>query len=570
MFGIINWVSSAIGAVGSGINSLISGMGNAADSLIGTAARIAISAVETVGKLVNVSAEVAKAAFAGSVESAGAVATGVGKAVTILVSNPSNVGGALSALATGTGNALSIAGGGLAKAWIATLQGGVQSYVSAMSFLQTSVDSLVSLAVALLTIPFGFNQWQMVELPISSGASCGNGSPYRFFINKTPLTTNAIVYMEGGGACWDYKSCTNQRTDVRLLNKNGEIPRNYMNLPGFIQSVLEGAGGSTNLGGALESPFLARMHPAGKVQTQDWNIVFAPYCTGDTHAGNVVKLYPNPDDETTPKVYYHKGHKNAQLIAAWMKANLPKPDKLLVTGSSAGGYGATANYGTFRDALSPKKSSALLSDSGVFFWSPPVTPANPEGASSLPAYNKVASAYSLNSPGHLFSEYRAKYPSIDPSNFGSIAPGWAKHYPNDRIGLATFSSDTIIPEFMYSELPSFTSAPNKAELAESLFRKEIENTFFGSNFPNWNNIGYYIPNWRSFAGSHTLATVTFGNTGIPELGIKSFTEFVDNLLGNNAVPVMRAHEKNSIKRTLTADPYDYMESVFGAATAGPL
>lgn len=573
MFGILNWVSSAVSAVGHFANSTATAIGGAANSVVGTTTRIALAAVETVAKMVSSSVEVAKAAFSSSVEIVGAAASGIGTAVMTVVANPLNLGGAASALVSGTSNALLATGKGIATTGLTALQGGVQSANSIMTFLQTSVDSFVTLAVALLSIPFGYNQWQMVELPVSSGASCGNGSPYRFFVNKTPLNNNAIIYLEGGGGCWDYKSCTNQRADVFVTNKNGEVPRNYMTLPGLIQSILTASGSMPeeslpNQGvGGLESPFLARMHPAGKVQTQAWNIVFAPYCTADVHVGNIVKLYANPDDESKLKVYFHKGHKNAQLVTAWMKANLPRPDKLLVVGSSAGGYGATANYGTFRDALSPKKSSALLNDSGVFFWAPQVLPGEVESTASLPAYNKVITTWHLDAPGQLVSEYRAKYPSIDTTNLGSIVLGWAQHYPKDRIGVASFSADMVIPNFMYSELPSFATASNKTELAETLFRKEIDNTFF-NHFPERNNLGFYIPNWRSLMKSHTLTTGSFGNTGIPELEIQSVTLFVDNLLNDSAIPVMRAYEKNKIKTSQTSTMDDYMEFVLGKATDG--
>ena len=33
--------------------------------------------------------------------------------------------------------------------------------------------------------------WEAVELPVASGASCGNGSPYRFFVNRTPFSSKA-------------------------------------------------------------------------------------------------------------------------------------------------------------------------------------------------------------------------------------------------------------------------------------------------------------------------------------------------------------------------------------------
>ncbi|MBO1250760.1 MAG: hypothetical protein KA375_17195 [Vitreoscilla sp.] len=36
--------------------------------------------------------------------------------------------------------------------------------------------------------PTTFNKWEAIEAPAASGASCGNGSPYRFFVNRTTTT----------------------------------------------------------------------------------------------------------------------------------------------------------------------------------------------------------------------------------------------------------------------------------------------------------------------------------------------------------------------------------------------
>src|SRR5690606_12940206 len=49
--------------------------------------------------------------------------------------------------------------------------------------------------------------WEAVELPVASGASCGNGTPYRFFVNRTPFTSKTVIIYEGGGACWGQKAC---------------------------------------------------------------------------------------------------------------------------------------------------------------------------------------------------------------------------------------------------------------------------------------------------------------------------------------------------------------------------
>ncbi|GAB6417836.1 hypothetical protein bcgnr5379_61530 [Bacillus cereus] len=49
--------------------------------------------------------------------------------------------------------------------------------------------------------PGAYYQWQTVQLPAETGAICGNGSPYKIFVNRVPNTTNTIIYMEGGGFC---------------------------------------------------------------------------------------------------------------------------------------------------------------------------------------------------------------------------------------------------------------------------------------------------------------------------------------------------------------------------------
>ena len=65
----------------------------------------------------------------------------------------------------------------------------------------------VGLSLACTAAQAGYFQWEAVELPAASGASCGNGSPYRFFVNRTPFTSKTVVMFEGGGACWDHATC---------------------------------------------------------------------------------------------------------------------------------------------------------------------------------------------------------------------------------------------------------------------------------------------------------------------------------------------------------------------------
>ena len=74
-----------------------------------------------------------------------------------------------------------------------------------------------------------YYQWQTIALAPETGAVCGNGSEYKFFVNRVPNTSNTVVYFEGGGACWDYESCSGQTGIQGARNPDG-IPDDYMSL----------------------------------------------------------------------------------------------------------------------------------------------------------------------------------------------------------------------------------------------------------------------------------------------------------------------------------------------------
>ncbi len=259
------------------------------------------------------------------------------------------------------------------------------------------------LSVAAIALPAcataGFYQWDMVEVPASTGAICGNGTPYRFFVNRVPDTTQTIVIFEGGGACYDKAACQYRSGFLGAINPNG-IPKDYMtkltpSLPntvgtkiGIFNSALQG-----NI-----SPFSSRNN-SSKVQTQSWNIVYAPYCTGDVYTGNRAAVYAEADG-TKPVVYYHRGNVNAEAMVDWVAANMAKPSQLLVTGFSAGGIGATANYAYVRDKLQPGRS-ALLADSGPLFNVP--AGSTPASAPSLGLYQTVRAAWALTARMALFA-----------------------------------------------------------------------------------------------------------------------------------------------------------------------
>lgn len=384
----------------------------------------------------------------------------------------------------------------------------------------------------------GYLQWETVELPASSGASCGNGTPYRFFVNRTPFTTKTVVMFEGGGACWDQGACKGG-TLLDAVNPDG-IPTNYMT----------DWNRQAHLG--LVTPFTMRLHPLQSVQTQSWNIVYLTYCTGDVHTGNKVAVYDNVDP-ANPMAYHHRGMVNAKAVAAWMAKNLKQPDKLFLTGFSAGGVGSAALYPAFREALKPKQMS-LLADSGPLFSVP--RDATPEQAPSVLLHNKIRTVWGLDGANGLVTELITKYPGAGSAdNLGSITAGLGKIFPNDRIGYANFQEDTNFSAFSYQKFyPEIANAPDnetRLKLLNQKWRQEI--TPWVAQMETQPNIGYYIPNKRELNGSHCLTIVTFGGTSIVEAGLKDVGRFVDNLIDGKGTP-MRAFEKNpTSQRVLISD-----------------
>jgi hypothetical protein len=59
--------------------------------------------------------------------------------------------------------------------------------------------------------------WERVELP---GTYCGNGSQYKFFMRRTS-SPNLLFFFEGGGACWDYDTCSGRAGVLGAANPNG-------------------------------------------------------------------------------------------------------------------------------------------------------------------------------------------------------------------------------------------------------------------------------------------------------------------------------------------------------------
>jgi hypothetical protein len=179
------------------------------------------------------------------------------------------------------------------------------------------------------------NTWTWVDFP---DTSCDDGTPTGIGVNQGS-SSNLIVFMNGGGACWDYLTCFMLNTATHGPYGKAQFDAQQGNLAG----TLFDRNDATN-------PF------------KDWSFVFVPYCTGDVHAGDNVVMYSDNQGMNT-HTYHHTGHKNILSYVPRIAGTWPSPGKLVVSGSSAGGYGASFNYDTFRKYW-PAGKVYLLDDSG--------------------------------------------------------------------------------------------------------------------------------------------------------------------------------------------------------------
>ena len=271
-----------------------------------------------------------------------------------------------------------------------------------------------------------------VRDPVTGRPNCRLGNKQFSFYFKPGKEEKLIVYFDGGGACWDSNTCvTGQQTPV---------PAYVPELPKTVPT--EGLFDQAN----KKNPY------------RKWSIAVIPYCTGDIHFGSKDQNYTDFTGAVTgvpggTVTIHHRGFDNFLYVRDWLMKRYRggnkeghreaehdhddedgKVKKLLVTGSSAGGYGAAFAYPHLKQAF-PEANAYLMSDgsSGV------ISDALMQQAFRLPearwgARNNVVTAIPqmngiLDLPASSFA----------PAFYFALAG----YYPQDRFSQYTTLFDTI-------------------------------------------------------------------------------------------------------------------------------
>jgi hypothetical protein len=246
--------------------------------------------------------------------------------------------------------------------------------------------------------------WSWVPI---EGAVCGDGSATGIGIERgVGEAPDVLVFLMGGGACWEALTCF------------PPAPAPALATPGpFGAAELDATLQARRAGSVLD-----RAAPGNPYK--DFTFVFVPYCTGDVHAGDVVQDYLY-----APRRWHHKGRLNVEKAFERLAALLAAPRKVVVSGSSAGGFGALFAFQRAKEAW-PDAKAYLVDDSG-----PPLA--------NIPAATVAAWVLAWNLEPVL-TPLCGRACATDLSR---TLPALAARYPSDRFALLSSTADEVMTGF---------------------------------------------------------------------------------------------------------------------------
>src|SRR5688572_29561719 len=240
------------------------------------------------------------------------------------------------------------------------------------------------------------DQWSWIA---DSQITCGNGSSAGFALRPSSKSTRLVVFLMGGGGCFDGASCSGNDPAHRASHLSG------YGLPHVQQELGQLGVGSIFDPNAATNPF------------KDDSWVFVPYCTGDFHSGSTTASYGTK----------HAGRANVKRVLERIVPTFcPKVTRVVLMGSSAGGFGAVFNYEETSQAFAPVRVD-LVDDCGP-----------PMGPQHMPLQSTMRAAWNASSPASC---------SGCATGWNAYLPYLAAKHPNARFSLLASTHDFSICPF---------------------------------------------------------------------------------------------------------------------------
>ncbi len=288
--------------------------------------------------------------------------------------------------------------------------------------------------------------WTWVPFP---NAFCGDGSPTGIGVNLSTQSSRVLLYLEGGGACWTDLTCYTVMTASNFTTGYGE---SSFTSESTSTSYLAEPGGFFDRT-AADNPF------------KDYSYVYVPYCTGDIHSGNNVATY-------TSGTGHHVGFANMTAYLERLVPTFPKADRVILAGSSAGGFGAAFNWWQTQQAFG-KVRVDLIDDSG--------TPMPPDVEAEATGFG-----FAANGAGESLLRTQWGLAKTFPpgctgcaTRLDALLPFYATAFPNQRATLLTYIQDSTLPTFYGITTDQFVTGLNE-ELASD-FKSDQNFQYFSVN-----------------------------------------------------------------------------------------
>jgi hypothetical protein len=283
------------------------------------------------------------------------------------------------------------------------------------------------------------------------GGTCRDGTPAGFFVHFAASSSDKLyIYLEGGGACDSATFCSHNPPNIATVFSGG-APTQGQTIPGSLLFSQTGQVPYTVGSGGMAgySPGIFDFTNAAN-PFKDWNAVYVPYCTGDVHFGT-------KDDVDIPAFsglpdlphQHFVGGLNLKSYISKIVPTFPNMSQVLLTGASAGGFGAGLNYGMVQDsfnAMGSKPPVVVIDDSGP-----------PFSAQYLPAC--------LQKQWRDLWGFNDSLPSdctecnqADGSGLTDVVYYWLHKYPAAKVGIVSTMQDEVIRLFFSQELNSCASS----------------------------------------------------------------------------------------------------------------
>ena len=176
----------------------------------------------------------------------------------------------------------------------------------------------------------------------SSEMKDSEGNDYHAFFKKG-TENKVLIYFAGGGVSINEETARDDTYNTKMVQ------------PDILANITMNMGGLAS--DSKDSPF------------GDWSMILFPYATGDFHAGTGEFHYTDTDGKE--KTLYHNGYINytETMKQVMEKAGISNPEAVVVTGYSAGGFGAALlSDDVFTNYYPNAESKTVLVDASLLLY----------------------------------------------------------------------------------------------------------------------------------------------------------------------------------------------------------